>query len=164
MRTLGYAPLLFAMIARTRCKVFSPDASFWTIIIISRAINDNQKNDFFGESNEFQFKWLNLLSYDMKTPLPWFPGGQKALKLEKKPTFFNKINLLSENGRFRPFFISYFERGMFGRDIPQKISWGMGGGKFSTGLFKKNWKKSTPFFSIFLSFYPLNFSACPRFF
>ena len=71
------------------------------------------------------------------TPLPLFQGGQKGLKLEKN-TFFQQ-NQFMERKRsiLAHFFISYFERGMFGRDIPQKISWGMGGGKFSTGLFKK---------------------------
>ena len=65
---------------------------------------------------------------------------------------------------FGPFFISYSERGMFGRDIPLKKSWAMGGAKFSTGLFLKKLKKIDTFFSIFPSFFPLNFSACTRFF
>ena len=84
------------------------------------------------------------------TPLPSLPGGQKALKLEKKTRFFNKINFWSENGRYTPiFFISYFERGIFGRDIPQKKLWGIPGGKFSTGIFKKKFKNRHLFFDIY---------------
>ena len=54
-----------------------------------------------------------------------------------------------------PFFISYSERGMFGRDIPLKKSWAMGGAKFSTGLFLKKIEKNRHlFFRFFLVFSP----------
>ena len=55
------------------------------------------------------------------------------------------------------FFISYSERGMFGRDIPLKKSWAMGGAKFSTGLFLKKLKKIDTFFFDFSQFFPPKF-------
>ena len=130
--------------------------------------------NFFGKSDEFQFKWLNLLTYDIKTsettflnfwPPPLVSRGSKSSKIRKKTRFFNKINLWSENGRFCPFFfISYFERGMFGHDVPQKKSWGKGGGKFSTGLFLKKWKKIDTFFFDYSQFWPPKFLCLPPIF
>ena len=83
------------------------------------------------------------------TPLPSLPGGQKALKLEKN-TFFQQNQFLERERSIYPhFFISYFERGIFGRDIPQKKLWGIPGGKFSTGIFKKKFKNRHLFFDIY---------------
>ena len=70
------------------------------------------------------------------TPLPSLPGGQKALKLEKKKHVFSTKSLYgAKTVNFGPSFISYFERGMFGHDIPRKKSRGNVGAKFSTVFF-----------------------------
>ena len=112
--------------------------------------------NFFGKSNELQLKWVNLFTYDMRTskqhfknfdPPPVVSRGSKGSKIWKKHVFLTKSISGAKTVSCAHFFITDSERGIFGREIPQKKIMGSTSGKNSYGRLKIFfWKKRTIFF------------------
>ena len=83
------------------------------------------------------------------TPLPSLPGGQKALKLEKN-TFFQQNQFLERERSIYPHFLFHILKEEYlGVTFRKKKLWGIPGGKFSTGIFKKKFKNRHFFFDIY---------------
>ena len=90
--------------------------------------------------------------FKISTPLPSFLGGQKGLKFEKN-TFFQQNQFLERERWVVPlFFITDSERGIIGREITQKKSWGLQVGKKVTVVLKNFFEKKGNFFSGILKF------------